>query len=73
MFHSNRIKFQPRTIRDRLAIEDCWFCKNNADKSLMVWEGKYHYISLEKGPICKFHAQIIPFNHSQSSSRMDPE
>jgi diadenosine tetraphosphate (Ap4A) HIT family hydrolase len=71
MFHSSRIKFQARSLQDRLRVEDCWFCKTNADRSLIVWEGRYLYISLEKGPLCRFHLQIIPFNHSLCSTQLD--
>ena len=37
MFHTNRIKFQARSMQDRLRVEDCWFCKANTDRSLIVW------------------------------------
>ena len=30
-------------------------------------------MSLEKGPLCRFHIQLIPFNHSQCSSKLDPQ
>ena len=72
MFQTSRIKFQPRSMQQRLRVQDCWFCKTNADRSLIVWEGKHTYISLEKGPLCKYHLQLIPFNHSQCSTRLDP-
>ena len=28
---------------------------------------------MEKGPLCKYHIQLIPFNHAQCSTRLDPQ
>jgi diadenosine tetraphosphate (Ap4A) HIT family hydrolase len=54
-------------------MEDCWFCKSKGDTSLIIYEGRFIYVSLEKGPLCRFHLQFIPFNHVESSGRLDRE
>jgi hypothetical protein len=70
-FHSTRIKFQGRSVGERRGVQDCWFCKDNTDRALVVWWGRGMYISLEKGPLCRFHLQLIPYNHTESSGRLD--
>lgn len=73
LFHSNRIKFQSRSVKERQRVEECWFCKANSDKSLVAWWGRFLYISLEKGPLSRFHIQLIPYNHTLSTGRLDRE
>jgi diadenosine tetraphosphate (Ap4A) HIT family hydrolase len=71
LFHTKRIKFSRRTLRESQRNEDCWFCKSKGDESLIIYEGKSCYVSLEKGPLCRFHLQIVPFNHVETTGRLE--
>jgi hypothetical protein len=64
LFHTKRIKFSRRTLRESRRVEDCWFCKAKGDESLIVYEGRHCYLSLEKGPLSRFHLQLIPLAHA---------
>jgi hypothetical protein len=63
LFHTKRIKFTRKTLKDSRRVEDCWFCKAKGDESLIVYEGQHSYLSLEKGPISRHHLQLIPYTH----------
>ncbi|KAI3646773.1 hypothetical protein MP228_009701 [Amoeboaphelidium protococcarum] len=49
-------------------VQKCWFCLSNPDieSHLIVSIGKYYYVALPKGPLCKNHVLIIPIAHQSS-------
>jgi diadenosine tetraphosphate (Ap4A) HIT family hydrolase len=71
MFHNKRIRFERRSGEG--GGEECWFCREQADASLVVYEGRHCYVSMEKGPCCLHHFQVIPYAHVDNLGRLGSE